>query len=146
MGLLSVLFLHTLLPSRGFSIVSHFSLFCFRFFLRFLWGHLLLLVVFSSFLVGHGTSFLRGFSLLIGLVPLHFGSSLCVTTSAPVGVPFRASSAYSSCSFLRDSVESQFLRVGVLPPGRVFSVRGVLPSLPWFRFLSACLWYTSSSG
>ena len=46
---------------------------------------------------------------------------------------------------LRDSVESQFLCDGVLPTGRVSSVGGFLLSFSWFRFLSACLWCTSSS-
>ena len=47
---------------------------------------------------------------------------------------------------LLDSVESQFLRDGVLPTGRVSSVGGFLPSFSWFRFLSLGLWYPSSSG
>ena len=42
-------------------------------------------------------------------------------------------------SLLCDSVESQFLRDGVLPPGRVSSVGVFVNSFPWFHFLSTSL-------
>ena len=43
------------------------------------------------------------------------------------------------CSLLYDSVESQLLRDGVLPPGRVSSVGIFIASFPWFPFLSPSL-------
>ena len=42
-------------------------------------------------------------------------------------------------SLLCDSVESQFLRDGVLPPGRVSAVGIFVHSFSWFRFLSTPL-------
>ena len=42
-------------------------------------------------------------------------------------------------SLLCDSVESQFLRDGVLPPGRVSTVGVFVHSFPWFHFLSSSL-------
>ena len=67
-----------LLPSRGLPFVPSCILFCFSSFLRFLVGLLSFCWTISSFLLGHGAVFLKGFSLPIGFLHFRFGSSLFI--------------------------------------------------------------------
>ena len=79
-------------PRGALPSVPSCSLFCFRSFLRFLVGLLLLLVALFLLPCRSWRWLSWGVSLPIGLLHFRFGSSLFVTSSSPVGVPFRASS------------------------------------------------------
>ena len=82
-------------------------------------------------------------SLSLWLFPVRFLCPLGFPSVRPPHAPLLGLSRICHCvllvPLLRDSVESQFLRDGVLPTGRVSSVSGFVPSFSWFRFLSASL-------
>ena len=88
-------------------------------------------------------------SLSLWLFPVRFLHLLGFPSVRPPHAPLLGLYRICPCVFLvpllRNSVESQFLRDGVLPMGRVSSVGGFVPSFSWFRFLSASLWCPFSS-
>ena len=118
----------------GLPFVPSCSLFCFSSFLWFLMGLLSFWWTFSSFLLGHGLAFMGNFStyrvhsLSLWLFPVRFLRLLGFPSVHPPHAPLLGLSRICHCvllfPLLRDSVESQFLRDGVLPTGRVSSVGG----------------------
>ena len=82
-------------------------------------------------------------SLSLRLLPFVFSScwvSLLCVLPLPLFWPSLGFFATFFCfSLLCASVESQFLRYGVLPPGRVSSVGVFVHSFPWCLFLSTSL-------
>ena len=104
---------------------------------------------FSSFLLGLVLVFLGNFFtcwvpyLSLWLFPVSFLRLLGFPSVHPPHAPLLCLSRLCPCvllfPLLYDSVESQFLRDGVLPPGRVSAVGGFVHSFSWFRFLSASL-------
>ena len=157
LGSLSVPFRHLLLPSLGFSFVSLL--------LSFLLPLLpvvprgsspfggpfptALLVMALAFFGGFSSYWVASISLLA--IPCSFTPPLLLgfpsmrPPHTPLLGPFRICPCIILVPLLRDSVESQFLRDGVLPKGPVSSVGGFVLSFSWLRFLSASLWYPFSS-
>ena len=104
---------------------------------------------FSSFLLGLGLVFIGNFFpycvpyLSLWLFPVRFLRLLGFPSVGPPHAPLLGLARLCPCvllfPLLCDLVESQFIRDGVLPTGRVSAVGGFVHSFSWFCFLSASL-------